>query len=69
MTTLEVESLLQDAFTQLETLRNLLDQAFADGYQEKEVVQNITDRITLLSVDLDTNHTFNSKEDQRCAGI
>ena len=69
MTTLEVESLLQDAFTQLETLRNLLDQAFADEYQEKEVVQNITDRINLLSGDLDTNHTFNSKEDQRCAGI
>jgi hypothetical protein len=60
---MEVESLLQDAFTQLETLRSLIDQAFADGYQEKEFVQNITDRINLLSGDLDTNHAFNSKDD------
>ncbi|HSG42284.1 MAG TPA: hypothetical protein VLA72_03935 [Anaerolineales bacterium] len=63
MSTTEVESLLQDAFNQLETLRNLLDQAFADGYQEKEVVQNITERINSLSGDLDTNYAFNSKED------
>ena len=60
---MEVESLLQDAFIQLETLRNLLDQAFADGYQEKEVVRSITDRINLLSGDLDINHAFNSKEE------
>jgi len=63
MSVMEVESLLQDAFTQLETLRNLLDQAFADGYQEKEIVQNITDRINLLSGDLNTNYDFNSKEE------
>ena len=63
MSTMEVESLLQDAFNQLETLRNLLDKVFADGYQEKEVVQNITDRINSLSGDLDTNYAFNSQED------
>jgi len=63
MSVMEVESLLQDAFIQLETLRNLLNQAFADGYQEKEVVQNITDRINLLSGDLDMNYDFNSKEE------
>ena len=63
MTTMEVEPLLHDAFTQLETLRNLLDQAFADGYQEKEFVQNITERINSLSGDLDTNYAFDPKED------
>ena len=63
MSIMEVESLLQDAFTQLETLRTLLDQAFADGYQEKDVVQNITERINSLSGDLDTNNAFNSQED------
>ena len=63
MSVMEVESLLQDAFIQLETLRNLLNQAFADGYQEKEVVQNITDRINLLSGDLNMNYDFNSKEE------
>ena len=63
MTTIEVEALLQDAFAQLETLRNLLDQAFADGYQEKDVVQNITDRINSLSGDLDANHAFSLKEE------
>ena len=68
MSVMEVESLLQDAFIQLETLRNLLNQAFADGYQEKEVVQNITDRINLLSGDLNTNYDFNSKEEWVCAG-
>ena len=63
MSVMEVETLLQDAFNQLETLRNLLDQAFANGYQEKEIVQNITERITFLSGDLNTNYDFNSKEE------
>ena len=63
MATMEVESLLKDAFTQLETLRNLLDQAFADGYQEKEVVQNIAERINSISGDLDTNYAFKPKDD------
>ena len=63
MSTMEVETLLQDAFTQLETLRNLLDQAFDDGYHEKDIVQNITERINSLSGDIDTKYDFNSKEE------
>ncbi|HAV76477.1 MAG TPA: hypothetical protein DCX53_03890 [Anaerolineae bacterium] len=63
MSTMEVETLLQDAFTQLETLRNLLNQAFDVGYQEKEIVRNITERIYSLSGAIDPNYDFNSMND------
>lgn len=63
MSTVEIESLLQDAFTQLETLRNLLNMAYSGEDHEIDVLQNITERINLLSGDIDINYDSNTPGD------
>lgn len=49
MSNTELDNLLQDAFTQLAALRNLLELAYTDRYYEKDVLLVITDRINNLN--------------------